>query len=111
MTTESRASAEKWLREQGQISLEAGMDAKEFGSLQTLIGHQPFGLFMAVLAHQRAQAAVLLSNLQLGSPAQIAAASVLQGQIRAVDQIRETVLSIADPQAADAAESLSDEGV
>lgn len=104
MNEETRAAVSHWLHTQGQRSLEVGMSQEEFGLLKGLIGAAGFGIFWSLLAQQRAEALVALSNLPLTEPAKHAAASVLQGQIRAIDQIRSTVLDIADPQAADAAE-------
>lgn len=104
MNEERRAAVSHWLASQGQRSLEVGMEQEEFSSLQGLIGHSGFGVFWSLLAQLRAEAQVALSNLPLTSPEKVAAASVLQGQIRAVDQTRQLLLDIADPQMADAAQ-------
>lgn len=106
---ERRQASLNWLNSQGQRSLGVGIDMEDFEALQGLIGHNGFGIFWSLLAQQRAEAMSVLSNIPLGSPERDSAASVLQGQIRAIDQIRETVLDIADPQAADAAQP-QDEG-
>ena len=104
MSQETRAVAAAWLKEQGQRSLSGGVDEDEFNMLRGLIGSTPFGIFFSLLAQLRAEAQVVLSNVPLGTPERDAVASVLQGQIRTVDQIRDLLLDIADPQKADAAQ-------
>lgn len=98
---ERRANARRWLKEQGVRSLSAengGVSLPQFAQLQTLIGNEAFGLFWSLVAGERANALVMLGNAKLGTPERDCAASVLQGQIAAIDILRELLLDIADPQ-------------
>lgn len=100
--TEQRINARKWLSSQGQRAIGAefgGVSATEFTLLQKLIGHAGFGLFYSLLQYQRTEAQEQLSRLPLGGMSELAAASVLQGHVQALDRVRELLLDIADPSA------------
>lgn len=105
MNEDKRAATTAWMNRQGQLSLEVGIADEDFNILQNSIGGKILGLWLAILHQQRAEAAIALGNAKLGTPEADSAAAVLQGVIRGVDQFRSTILDIADPQAADAAES------
>lgn len=97
---DKRTTARRWLSDQGQRSLyaeEGGVTSREFELLRKLIGSEAFGLFYSLLAQQRAEATVCLINAKLGTAERDCSTAVIQGQIRAIDQIRETLLDIADP--------------
>lgn len=98
---QQRDAAEQWLKEQGIV---AELDDTQYRLVKELIGSPSFGIFYGMLLYRRAMSAIALSNASLSSPERIAAASVLQGQIRAIDDLKEMVLQIAEPQTADAAE-------
>lgn len=108
MASEAQQRVLAWLRSQGQLDFEEGVSQADFSELQTLLDSRAFGLFYALLAQERAKALVVLSNLPLSGDSNLAAASVLQGQIRAVDRVRELLLFIADPNA-DGEEQQTDE--
>jgi hypothetical protein len=91
---DARKAADDWLKKQGILN-EVTDDQYEL--VRGLIGNPSFGIFYAMLRYKREESAIMLSNASLGSPGADSAASVLQGQIRAIDAIREMVLTIAEP--------------
>ena len=101
-----KKAADKWLKEQGIIE---ELDDEQWREVKKLIGNPSFGIFWAMLLWQRQRNATLLMNALLGSPERDAAASVLQGQARAIDEIRELILNIAEPNA-DAAGEQEEQG-
>lgn len=90
----ARAAADKWLKEQGII---AELDNTQYEQVRKLIGNPSFGIFWALLRYRREESAVMLSNASLGSPEKDCAASVLQGNIRCIDGVRELILQLAEP--------------
>lgn len=92
-----RLNAARWLDGQGQRDVSVGMSVAEFQALRGLLGNPAFGIFWSLIRHARSQHERVLLNSTLGEPAKDAAASVIQGHIRAFDQIREMLLDIADP--------------
>lgn len=100
--TAARKATRTWLAAQGQRSLFAdfgGVSPAEFEQLRSLLGYPAFGLFWSLLRHQRTEYQERLTGLALNSPEMISAASVLQGHIRCLDQLREMLLDISDPSA------------
>jgi len=93
---DARKAASDWLNKQGII--EAVTD-EDYEQVRQLIGSPSFGIFWAMLRWRRERSAMLLTNASLGSPERDSAASVLQGHIKAIDEIRELVLEIAEPTA------------
>lgn len=93
---DAKKAADQWLKDQGMIE---ELDGDNLSTLQQLIGNPSFGLFWALLRWRRERSAIVLSNASLGTPERDTAASVLQGHIRAIDEIRELVLEIAEPNA------------
>lgn len=93
---DAKAAANKWLNEQGIIE---DLTDDDYREVKKLIGNRSFGIFWAMLRWQRETSAIALSNASLGSPERDSAASVLQGHIRAIDQIRDLVLHLAEPTA------------
>ena len=77
------------------------MDSAALGAAQQLFSdrlqYQGFGVLWSLIAFDRAQDQSELSRINLGTPQGVARASVLQGQIRAVDRLYELLLDIADP--------------
>lgn len=100
---DARKAADKWLKEQGIIE---SVTDEQYESVRQLIGNPSFGIFWALLRYRREESAVFLSNAPLGGPERDCAASVLQGNIKAIDLIRELILELAEP-TADAAEQRS----
>lgn len=101
---DQRAAADAWLKKQGIIE---SLTDEQFESVRQLIGNPSFGIFWALLRYKREESAIVLSNAPLGGPERDCAASVLQGNIRAIDGVRELILELAEP-TADAAEQRSD---
>lgn len=97
---EAKAAAAAWLKQQGLIE---SLDDDQWTEVQKLIGDPAFGILYAMLMYQRAEYMVMLSNVTLGTPEKDSHASVLQGNIRAIDRMHETLLMIAEP-TADAAQ-------
>jgi len=92
-----RAATAQWLASQGLRNPEE-ISPEDFAELRTLLApHKGFGIFWSMLAFNRQNAAMMLSNTNLATPAGISAASQLQGNIKAIDDFRELVLNIADP--------------
>jgi hypothetical protein len=96
--TDKQAAAAAWLKEQGILD---SISEFEHKALLSLIGNEAFGFFWALMMRDRAIAATQLSNVNLGDGRAVAMASVLQGQIRAIDAIHGLMLNIADPSADD----------
>lgn len=94
---ERRAATSNWLTAQGlrdpqQVSQE------DHAELRTLLApHRGFGIFWSLLAYSRAYNAALLQNQSLTTPEAVTRASQLQGVIKAIDEVRELILNIADP--------------
>lgn len=101
---DARKAADKWLKEQGVIG---ELDEQQYEQVRSLIGLPSFGIFWALLRYRREESAIVLSNSPLGGPERDCAASVLQGNIKAIDGVRELILELAEP-TADAAEQRSD---
>lgn len=97
---DARAAADKWLKEQGMI---ADLTDEQFESVRQLIGNPSFGIFWALLRYRREESAAFLSNAPLGGPERDCAASVLQGNMKAIDGVRDLILELAEP-TVDAAE-------
>jgi len=92
-----RAATAQWIHSQGLRNPEE-VSPEEFAELRTLLTpHKGFGIFMSFLAFQRQTSAIMLNNANLSTPHGVSAASQLQGAIKAIDDIRELVLNIADP--------------
>lgn len=97
-----RAATAKWLKQQGLVE---ELDGQQLEQVQQLIGLPSFGTFYAMLRWLRERSAIALSNASLGSPTADAAASVLQGNIRTIDEIHEMILQVAEPPADAAGEN------
>lgn len=100
---DQRKAADEWLKKQGVI---ADLTDEQFESVRQLIGNPSFGIFWALLRYRREESAIFLSNAQLGGPERDCAASVLQGNMRAIDGIRELILELAEP-----TDTAADQGV
>lgn len=104
---DNKKAADEWLKRQGVID---ELTDEDWTQVQKLIGNPSFGIFWAMLRYRREESAIMLSNVSLGVPERDAAASVLQGQIRAIDGIRELILQIAEPNADAAGEQGAENG-
>lgn len=93
---DAKKAAEEWLKKQGVI---AELDDDQYREVKKLIGNPSFGIFYAMLLWHRQRSAMLLTNAPLGTPERDSAASVLQGHVRAIDEVREIILNIAEPNA------------
>ena len=102
---DKQKAADKWLKDQGMID---ELTEEQFESVRQLIGNPSFGIFWALLRYRREESAIVLSNAPLGGPERDCAASVLQGNIRAIDGVRSLILELAEPNA-DAAEQRSEQ--
>jgi hypothetical protein len=91
---DARKAADTWLKSQGIIE---ELDDQQYEQVRELIGNPAFGIFFAMLRWRRERSAIMLSNASLGSPEADSAASVLQGHIKAIDEIRLLVLELAEP--------------
>lgn len=108
LSVRQRAVA-RWLADQGKRE-EASIE--ELAELHTLFApHKGFGIFWSLIAFDKAQAQLMLNNINLGTPEADAEASRLQGQIRAIDAIYDLLLQIADPPGATQQEPADGEGV
>lgn len=101
---DARKAADKWLKDQGIIE---ALTDEQYETVRQLIGLPSFGIFWALLRFRREESAIVLSNAVLGTPERDSAASVLQGNIRAIDGVRTLILELAEP-TDDAAEQRSD---
>jgi hypothetical protein len=99
---DARKAAADWLKKQGIIE---EVSDEDFETVRQLIGNPSFGIFWAMLRWRRERSAIMLTNAPLGSPERDSAASVLQGHIKAIDEILEMVLDIAEPPADAAGEA------
>lgn len=94
---ERRAATAQWLTAQG-IRDPQHISSEDHAELITLLApHRGFGIFWSVLAYARAYNSALLQNLNLTTPESVARASQFQGMIKAIDEVRELILNIADP--------------
>ena len=92
-----RAATSQWLASQGLRNPEE-ISPEDFAELRTLLApHKGFGIFWSMLMFQRQNAASMLNNVNLATPAGASAGSQLQGVIKSIDDFRELVLNIADP--------------
>ena len=92
-----RAATAQWLASQGLRNPEE-ISPEDFAELRTLLApHKGFGILWSMIAFTRQSSTVMLNNANLSTPHGVSAASQLQGTIRAIDEIRELVLNIADP--------------
>lgn len=91
---DARKAADDWLKKQGILN---EISDEDYELVRGLIGNPSFGIFWAMLRFKREESAIMLSNASLGTPTADSAASVLQGQIRSIDAIREMILTIAEP--------------
>jgi hypothetical protein len=67
-------------------------DSKQLEMVQSLVGHEGFHLFLGLLLGSRQAFYTALSAIPLDGAANAARASVLQGQIKGIDLVRQTVL-------------------
>jgi hypothetical protein len=93
---DAKKAADDWLKKQGIIE---DVTDEDYELVKKLIGNPSFGIFWAMLRWRRERSAILLSNASLGSPERDSSASVLQGHIRAIDEVRQMILEIAEPNA------------
>jgi hypothetical protein len=92
-----RKATAQWLASQG-IRNPIEVSAEDFAELRSLLApHKGFGIFWSMLMFDRQNAALRLTNSNLGTAAGISEAAQLQGMIKAIDSFRELVLDIADP--------------
>jgi hypothetical protein len=98
---DARKAADKWLKDQGIIG---ELSEDQYESVRQLIGLPSFGIFWALLRYRREESAIVLSNSPLGGPERDCAASVLQGNIKAIDGVRDLILELAEPTDNNAAE-------
>jgi hypothetical protein len=98
---DARRAADKWLKDQGIIQ---DLTDEQYSQVRQLIGNPSFGIFWALLRFRREESAIMLSNAQLGGPERDCAASVLQGNIKAIDGVRDLILELAEPTDNNAAE-------
>ena len=91
---DARKHVDTWLKSFGIIE---ELDDQQYSQVKELIGNPSFGIFYAMLRWRRERSAIFLSNASLGSPENDSAASVLQGHIKAIDEIRDLVLELAEP--------------
>jgi len=90
----------RWLDSQGRRDLEVGISVPEFQALRGLLQSPAFGILWSLIRNAKLQHEQVLANTSLGTAASDAAASVIQGHIRAFDQLRNLLLQIADPRTA-----------
>jgi hypothetical protein len=92
-----RAATAQWLASQGLRNPQE-ISPEDFAELRTLLApHKGFGIFWSMLNFERQNSAVMLNNTNLATPMGVSTASQLQGKIKAIDDLRELVLNIADP--------------
>lgn len=95
MAVEARVAVANWLNAQGKRE---DLDSETLTQVQTLFApHRGFGILWSMIAFDRARDLEELKGTPLGSPQGVARASVLQGQIAAIDRLYEMLLDIADP--------------
>ena len=92
-----RMAVIRWMNEQGIIN-PSEMDTKDFEAVRDMIGSSKgLGVILAILRFRREESMIFLRNAKLGTAQADCAASVLQGQIAALDSLRDLLLEIADP--------------
>jgi hypothetical protein len=74
-------------------------DSKQLEAVQSLLGHEGFATFLGLLLGSRQAFYVALAAIPLDGAANAARASVLQGQIKGIDLVRQTVLEQFTPAA------------
>ncbi len=87
-----RAEVQRWL---DQLRLEASLDKfedKELDALAEALGSAPLAAALKLQLQAQQQWRIQLSQVSLHDPRNVSLASVLQGQIKAVDLICETLL-------------------
>ncbi len=92
---------ERWLT---GIEPRVELGGSEEAALLSLMGHPGLTALVGLMLGSRAAFYVQLAALRLTGPDAVAAASVIQGQIQGVDLLRNTLLEVATPAAADAAQ-------
>lgn len=98
MAVDKRQVLAHWLAVQGKredLDVEGAAEIKALFGDATL--RRGFGVLWSLIMFDRAQDQEELSKINLGRPEGVARASVLQGQIAAIDRIYELLLEVADP--------------
>jgi hypothetical protein len=91
MITE-RKDVMRWLEE---LPILAELkDSKQAEAVRSLAGHEGFGLLIGLLMATRQAFYVQLANLPIGNSTDAARFSVLQGQTKGIDLVRETLLEL-----------------
>lgn len=98
MTQEARQATIRWLADQG-VRDPSEISSEDFVRVRGLLSSDrpAFGILWSLIMFERQQAQGLLNNTDLSTSAGAVAAAKLQGIIKCVDTIRETVLNVADP--------------
>lgn len=98
MNTQVRQAVLSWLNGLGIRNPEE-LSIEDWQQVKRLLGNdrQGFGIFISMLMFERQAAAAQLVNADLSNSQGAVAAAKLQGQIIAVDNMRELILNIADP--------------
>lgn len=84
----------------------ADVSETQLTSLFKLLEHDGFPVLLGLLLGERQTKYVQLSNIKLGTPEQQVAAAVLQGQIKGLDRVRETMIEmVPDTESTDESET------
>lgn len=88
---------EKWLN---AVPIRTELTSAELDDLFDLTQNRAFKALLGLLLGERQSKLIQLANLALNSPEASARASVLQGEIKGIDKIRETLIEVfmAQPQ-------------
>jgi hypothetical protein len=82
---------EKWLN---AVPIRTELTGAELDDLFNLTTNRAFKALLGLLLGERQSKLVQLANLPINSPETSARASVLQGEIKGIDKIRETLIEV-----------------
>jgi hypothetical protein len=82
---------EKWLN---AVPIRTELTGAELNDLFELTANRAFKALLGLLLGERQSKLVQLANLAINSPETGARASVLQGEIKGIDKIRETLIEV-----------------
>lgn len=95
---EIRRAVLNWLNSLGIRNPEE-LSIDDYQKVKVLLGNDRpgFGIFISMLMFERQQAVAQLTNADLSNSAGAVNAAKLQGIVQCVDNVRELIMTIADP--------------
>jgi len=80
-----------------KIELKTFLDSREFSKFEEMIQTEAFHHFLGLLLGSRQAQLMALANVGLGTAEKSCQASVLQGTVKGIDLVRDTVVDLFTP--------------